>query len=451
MIVTKFGGTSMADASQIKKACAIQASDNRRLIMVVSAPGKRFEGDEKVTDLLIDLAKTALAKQDTKPALDKVVRRYGEIVLDLGLDGGVIKTVADDLTCRLQKAATLPEPYFMDLMKAAGEDNCAKLVAAYLESAGVDACYLNPNASGMILSDEAGNARILPQSYVKLSKLAKLDKIGVFPGYFGYTQSGEVVTFARGGSDITGAILAAAVKAEEYENFTDVDGVFAAHPKMVKDPVAVDAITYREMRELAYAGFNVLHEESVEPVFRAHIPIRIKNVNNPDCEGTRIVHERNASKFSIVGIAGTKDFCIVNVWKFLMNREIGFGRKLFQLLEEEGISFDHAPSGIDNISPIIRQAQLTRENVKRLENRITKDLGADSVVFNMDIALIMLVGEKMFSLKGTAARATNALASNGINIAVLTMGGNSVSLTIGVDNKDLEKATNLLYQEFFQK
>ena len=448
MIVTKFGGSSLSDANQIKKACKIMLDDPRRKVMVVSAPGKRFNDDCKTTDLLISLAKAALAKQDVNGKLEEVVQRYKDIAEGLCLDSNAWKAVREDLLSRINKT-TLDVLMFMDLMKAAGEDNNARLIALYFQSLKIPASYVSPKTAGLVLSDESGDARVLSQSYKNLEKLKNTSEIIVFPGYFGYTKSGQVVTFARGGSDITGAILAAATNAEVYENFTDVDGVFAAHPKIVDCPVVVDTISYREMRELAYAGFNVLQEESVEPVYRAHIPTNIRNVNNIMLAGTMVVNEKKTNKFPIVGIAGSKDFCIVNVGKFLMNREIGFGRKLFQLLEEEGISFDHAPSGIDNISPIIKQGQLTDENKSRLSKRIKADLHADSVEFTMDIALIMLVGEGIFTLKGTAARATNALAAKGINIMVLGMNGNSVSLTIGVDNKDLERSTRLLYEEFF--
>lgn len=457
MIVTKFGGSSLCSATQIKKACAVQLADTRRQIMVVSAPGKRFEDDVKVTDLLINLSQNSYGGQPYEnyaADLAAVTSRFRELTSGLLLDTSVLQSIENDLKSRLDKGtgkSILPMYQYLDLIKAAGEDNCAFLTAEYLKSIGIKARYLSPSDTGMVLSDEPGNARILPLSYTQLNALKDLQGIGVYPGFFGHTESGNVVTFGRGGSDITGSILAVAVQAELYENFTDVDNVFAASPSIVQNPAAVPEITYREMRELAYAGFTVLHEESIEPVLRAGIPLNVKNLNNPASNGTLIVKNRDASNFPIAGIAGTAGFCVLTVGKFLMNREIGFGRRLFQLLEDEQLSFDHAPSGIDTISPIFKQAQFNKEREQRLIGRIQTELNADFVDIARDIAIIMLVGQGLFSLKDAASRAVGAVASADIDIKVLIMCANTESLAIGVEAKNLKPATAALYKEFFAK
>lgn len=449
MKVAKFGGTSTASAEQIKRACGIMLADTARKIMVVSAPGKRFADDAKVTDLLINLANAAYSGSNYSRQFSEVCARFAEIAAGLGLDGKIAQELDADLKARLSRT-DLGSARFLDLMKVAGENGCARLVAAYLQSIGAKAQYVDPKAAGMLLSDEPANAHILPQAYPRLcDALNAVPGIAVFPGFFGYTEKGDVVTFSRGGSDITGSILAAAMSAEVYENYTDVDGVFAASPKIVNSPMPVREITYWQMRELTYAGFNVFHEEAIEPVFRAKIPIEIKNTFNPDATGTRLVFERTAPQPEVVAIAGTGGFCNLTVAKFLMNREIGFGRRLFQILEEEKVSFDHAPSGIDNISPILRQEQLSGDKLEVLERRIKKELNVDAVSVTGGIALIVLVAESERSIKTVVARAVAALCSQGTEILVVNMSANGISMTLGVSERDLAAALRRLYAEFF--
>ena len=271
MKVCKFGGTSMASAEQIQKVCQIVTSDPERRVVVVSAPGKRFDKDTKITDMLIDCAEKYLTNKDYEPALTNIVLRYAEIARDLNLDDEVVRDIENNLRTRVVMGYD-SDAKFMDRMKAAGEDNAARLVAQYLRKIGHRAHYVNPKDVGLFLSDEFGNARVLPQSFKNLTKLKDMDGIVVFPGFFGYSLSGDVVTFSRGGSDITGSILAAALEVQVYENFTDVDSVFVANPRLIKNPAAISELTYREMRELSYAGFSVLHEETLEPVLSTRHP-----------------------------------------------------------------------------------------------------------------------------------------------------------------------------------
>jgi len=451
MKVAKFGGTSLANAEQIKKVCDIILSDSDRRVVVVSAPGKRDKGDTKVTDLLIACAEKHLATGNAALELDAVVARFNQISDDLGLDSKIIKQIRLDLENRL-KLDTSHQGLFMDAMKAAGEDNSAKLVAAYLNSIGQKAQYVSPKQAGLLLSSDFGNAQVLPESFENLKMLKDIDGIIIFPGFFGYTVEGEIATFPRGGSDITGSILAAALEVDLYENFTDVDAVYAAHPGLIRNPVAISELTYREMRELSYAGFSVLHEDTLIPVFMAGVPVCIKNTNNPTAPGTKISLQRDHFPNHVVGIASDSGFSCIYVSKFMMNREIGFGRKLLQILEEEGISYEHLPSGIDNISIILKQSQFEKEGMEqKILNRIKSELNCDDVSIDHDLALIIIVGEGMKNTVGTASRATTALAKASISLEMINQGSSEVTMMFGVRQVQSDKAVIALYNEFFVK
>jgi aspartate kinase len=450
MKVAKFGGTSLADAAQIRKVAQIVTSDPERRLVVVSAPGKRNKADTKVTDLLIACAKQQLKSGAAAKELQAVVDRYAEIARDLGLPRELADRIEADLRGRLATSTADPDQ-FMDTMKAAGEDNSAKLFAAYLQSTGVEAHYVSPREAGLILSHEFGNAQVLPESYKNLASLRQAPGITVFPGFFGYSPQGAVVTLPRGGSDITGSILAAAVKADMYENFTDVDSVFVANPTVVANPRAIAELTYREMRELSYAGFSVFHEEALAPVFHAGVPVCIKNTNNPAAPGTLIAMERSCPTGQVAGIASAGGFCTVYLSKYLMNREVGFGRRLLQILEEEGLSYEHTPSGIDNISVILRESQFDAAAETRVIGRIRRELGAEDVGVERGLALVMIVGECMRNAVGLAARACAALARAEVNIEMINQGSSEVSMMFGVKTTDMHSAIRILYEEFFGK
>lgn len=448
MKVVKFGGTSCATAEQIKKVCNIVLSDKQRRIVVVSAPGKRSKDDTKVTDLLIACANAFLNKGAADNEIEAIVKRFEEIIIDLNIDIKLVEDIRSDIKKRVYSGID-DNDKFMDLMKAAGEDNCAKLVARYLKETGHEARYVSPKEAGLLLSDEFGNARVLPVSYENLGKLRHTEGIIVFPGFFGHAPSGDVVTFSRGGSDITGSILAAAVDAEMYENFTDVDAVYAANPNIIKNPKAIYEITYREMRELSYAGFSVLHEETLEPVYRRSIPVSIKNTNNPESKGTLISTKRSLKNGPVVGIACECGFASIYISKYLMNREIGFGRKVLHILEQEAISFEHIPSGIDNLSVIIREKYLDRNKEERIIKRMKEELKVDEIYIEKNLALIMVVGEGMMHTVGVAARSTRALAKMEINIEMINQGSSEVSMMFGVRERDADSALKTLYDEYF--
>jgi len=446
--VCKFGGTSLATARQVEKVCDIVLADAARRLVVVSAPGKRNSKDIKVTDLLIAAAEARLAGGTAEAELQALLERFGALQRDLGLPAALLAEIEEDLRRRLAADAT-HRARFLDRLKAAGEDNNAKLVAAALRRRGAEARYVDPRAAGLLLSEEYGNAQLQPESYRNLAALRDAPGIGVFPGFFGYTKSGEVVTFPRGGSDITGAILATAVQAAVYENFTDVDSVFAADPRLVRQAAPIPELTYREMRELSYAGFSVIHDEAIVPCVSAGIPICIKNTNRPQEPGTRIVAKRRYVPGRVVGIASDDGFCTIYVDKYLMNREIGFDRRLLQMFEEEGISIEHTPSGIDSISVIVRENAFDLETERRVVARIQAELKADEVEVERGLALIMIVGEGMRYTVGLAARATRALADAGVNIEMMNQGSSEISMMFGVKAVDRKKAVRALYQAFF--
>lgn len=448
MKVTKFGGTSLADAAQIRKVVDIILSDRERKIVVVSAPGKRCKNDIKVTDLLINLGQNVLKGRNFEKDLNAVISRYSEIAQGLKMDSQIVNLIKDDLISIINSEKSNPN-IFMDKIKAAGEDNCAKLIACYFNKLNIKAYYVNPKDAGLLVSDEYGNARVLPEAYEKLKCLLSYDGLIIFPGFFGFSPSGTLVTFSRGGSDITGSILAAAVHADIYENFTDVDCVYAAKPDVVKNPKPIPTFTYREMRELSYAGFSVFHEEALIPVYKAGIPVCIKNTNNPAAKGTMIVTNKNSDDCKVVGIASDEGFCSIYVSKYLMNREVGFGRKLLQILEDENIAYEHMPSGIDNISVIVRENQLTDEIEKRIVKKIKSELDIDYIEIEHNLALIMIVGEGMKNSIGIASRSTGALSKAGINLEMINQGFSESSMMFSVRGSDEIKAVNALYDEFF--
>ncbi|MEO4054636.1 aspartate kinase [Solibacillus sp. CAU 1738] len=447
MIVCKFGGTSVASAEQIKKVASIVKANPERKIIAVSAPGKRSSDDIKVTDLLIDLANTALSGGDVETKIETVVKRYEAITEELGLDKTMSNIIANDLRERVSSNLSNRE-LFIDNIKASGEDNNAKLIAAYFNAAGMPAKYMSPK-DGLIVNDLPERTFALPEAYENLRKLSEVEEIIVFPGFFGYTKAGILRTFDRGGSDITGSILASAVNADLYENFTDVDCVFSANPKVVNCPVEIKEITYREMRELSYAGFSVFHDEALMPVYKQGIPVNIKNTNNPSAPGTRIVPERTATGRPVTGISTDSGFSILYVSKYLMNREVGFGRRLLQIIEDENISYEHTPSGLDDISVIMRSNQLTSEIEDRIVKRVKEELSAENVYFRHDFSMIVIVGEGMRNNTGLAARAATAISQTGANIEMINQGSSEVSLVFGVRSQFETQILKALYNEFF--
>ena len=373
------------------------------------------------------------------------------IAQELNLGEEIVREIEKDLMDRIAQVATLTAAEFMDMMKAAGEDNNAKLVAVAFTARGKKARYASPKDTGMVLKGEFGDAQLDPSSYATLTRaFSNFEGIVIYPGFFGYTKEGKVATFPRGGSDITGSILAAAVCADVYENFTDVDSVYPVDPRIVPEVTeGIPTMTYREMRELAYAGFGVFNDDAVIPAVRARIPINIRNTNHPSEPGTMIQQSRRVVPGTIVGIASADNFCNIVVDKYLMNREVGFGRRLLTVLEEEGIAYEHMPSGVDSQCIVVKEQYLPKEKEHRVIQAIKRELAPDSVLVERDITLLMIVGEGMCYTAGMFAKACLALASTGINISMVNQGSSEVSFMIAIRRQDRDNAVRALYKAFF--
>ncbi len=446
MIVCKFGGSSVANAQQIKKILNIINQEEQRKIVIVSAPGKRNSDDIKVTDLLIQLYDKVLLSEKYDNELNDILHRFESIENELGLTTSLTPLFKKQLLDFIQKYIKQPLR-LLDAIKSSGEDFNAQLIAAYNNQNGIKTTYLSPKALNMIVSDEPGNAIINDDSFEKIYKVIQniAGKI-IIPGFFGVNEKGDRVTFSRGGSDITGAIISRSVHAEIYENFTDVSGIFAANPNIVENPASIHNLTYAEMRELSYAGFNVFHDEALMPLYKEGIPVNIKNTNDPDHPGTMITKSRASS--GVVGVSCDSGFVSINMTKYLMNREIGFTRKLLTILEDNHISYEHMPSGIDDISLIIRKNKLN-DNLYELITEIKNQLNVDDISVEENIAILMIVGLGMKTQVGTANKATEAFRKNNINLKMINQGSSEISMMFGIDEADETKAVQAIYDAYF--
>lgn len=436
--VCKFGGSSVADADQLRKVRAIVEARSDRLFVVPSAPGKRFASDEKVTDLLYR-AESATRQPDPKGLsferlFDLIAERYQKIVADLGLAFDLDPALAD-VADRMRAGAGA------DYAASRGEFLCGLIVARLLDRPFVDpAEIIRFDASGRFLSEET-------QALVA-DRLGR-ERSGVVPGFYGALPDGRIKTFSRGGSDMTGSIVARGVAAELYENWTDVSGLLMTDPRIVERPQPIPSITYRELRELSYMGATVLHEEAIFPVRIAGIPVQILNTNEPDAPGTRITASgrEDAPAGRVTGIAGRKDFTIIALEKTLMNAEIGYGRRLLAVLERHGLSWEHMPSGIDTLS-IILKSDAVAGKLDQLLADIREQCAPDSIDVEPGIALVATVGRGMSHQPGTAAQLFGALARAGINIRMIDQGSSELNIIVGVENADFEKTVRAIYDAF---
>jgi aspartate kinase len=445
MKVAKFGGSSVSNAEQIKKVLEIVNSDPERKITIVSAPGKRHKSDIKTTDLLIRLYEKAIAKLNYTSKKDEIVQRYADIVYELQMDDHILKSIDKTLEHYIATLKNKP-PRLLDALLSCGEDFNAQIIAEYNNSQGVPTRYVSPGEAGITVSDLPQNAQIQDQSYEALYNLRNYKEKLIIPGFFGISRQNYVVTFPRGGSDITGAIVARGIRADLYENFTDVSGIFRANPLIVKQPQVIDEITYREMRELSYAGFGVFHDEALQPLHKDRIPVLIKNTNKPHELGTYIRHDREINTNNVVsGISCDKGFTVINIKKYLMNRQVGFTRKVLGVLEDYNISFDHMPSGIDSISIIMRSKEIENKEEQVLSD-IRKHCDVDELSVEHDLAILMIVGEGMHRIVGTASRITHALAEANINLRMMNQGASEISIMFGIDVEDADKAVKATYE-----
>jgi aspartate kinase len=452
-IVCKFGGSSVATTACIQQIAKILDQNHNRRCVVLSAPGKAAGQGIKITDLLIKAVQKAIKNLDYSEELSHIEKRYRDIYEPLGVRKDKLAKLAEvcrDFAKRLSSPRQ-PADKFRDLVVAAGEDANARLFAEYLILSGKKAVYVSPQEAGLYVTSTFGDAQPIDEVALRLASLKKIcsESIVIFPGFFGVTKDGDIATFSRGGSDLTGSILAEALDAIEYENWTDVNGIFSANPQTVEKPVQIPALTYREMRELSYIGFNVLHEEAVRPVMQKKIPIRLRNTFNLENHGTLIVSEKLPSQRDITGIASGGGYCSFTLQKFLMNREKGFGRMLLSIFEEMNLSYEHCPSGVDNISIILDQNQLKPEDVNNIIRTIDERLKPDDIKVEFGIALVAVVGEGLLHKIGVLSQAAAALSKAGVNIKLCNQGSSEISIIFGIDASDENKAVNALYAEFF--
>lgn len=431
-IVCKFGGTSLADAACIRRAAAIIQSDPRRRYIVPSAPGKRSPEDRKITDLLYAWHSIASQGLDPSEPRNLIKQRYSELVRDLGVDVDIEALLAE---IEAQEAEH-PSP---DFMASRGEYLNGRIIAALLGANFVDPAHA-------IRFNEEGN--LDEHSYEVLADQLSGPGLFVVPGFYGAMPDGSVKTFSRGGSDITGAIVARAAGAEVYENWSDVSGFLMADPRIVENPREIREITYQELRELSYMGATVLHDEAIFPVRHVGIPINLRNTWHPDHPGTRIVPAREATE-PVVGIAGRAGFSMINIEKAFLNKERGFGIRVLRVLEDHGVPWEHMPTGIDTISIIVRDEDLGSHGKAIIED-IRTSCNPDSVSLTSGLAIIATVGQGMNHHVGVAARLCTAIAEAGVNLRVIDQGSSEMNIIIGVEENDLHAAVRALYAAFVE-
>lgn len=435
--VVKFGGSSLCDAEHFKMAAAIVRADESRRYVVPSAPGKRFSGDEKVTDMLYEfnrLVRDRAPADEADAYFEKICNRYYTIIDELGLDFDISNEMQYIKNAIIGRAGR-------DFAASRGEYLSGLILAKYLGYDFID-------AENVIYFTDTGAFDSDRTQEVMSAELAQHER-AVIPGFYGITPNETVKTFSRGGSDVTGSIVARAAEADLYENWTDVSGFMMADPRIVPDPLTIKTITYRELRELSYMGATVLHEEAIFPVRYAGIPINIRNTLRPQDPGTMIVAAAQDydSEHVITGVAGKRGFTVITLEQDMMNSEPSFGRRVLEIFEEYGITFEHLPSGIDTMSVVLESSTLEGRR-DRILNALRRALRPDSITVEDGVALIAVVGRGMVKARGTAARIFSAISGAGINIRMIDQGSSELNIIIGVEEHDFESALRAIYSEF---
>ena len=431
--VVKFGGSSLADAAQFKKVGQIIREDESRRYVIPSAPGKRFPEDVKVTDMLYKCYGAAVREKIFTKQLEEIQQRYQGIIDGLGLDLSLDKEFEIIRQNFGQKAGR-------EYAASRGEYLNGIIMAHYLGFEFID-------AAEVIAFDENGSLLVDQTNDLLSERLSHTEK-AVIPGFYGADPNGNVKTFSRGGSDVTGSLVAKAIHADMYENWTDVSGFLIADPRIIKNPKGIETITYKELRELSYMGATVLHEDAIFPVRKEGIPINIRNTNAPEEKGTLIVEGTcRKPKYTITGIAGKRGFASITIEKAMMNSEVGFGRKVLEVFENEGISFEHMPSGIDTMTIFVQQEEF-EEHEQRVISGIHRAVEPDDVELESDLALIAVVGRGMKQTRGTAGRIFSALAHAHVNVKMIDQGSSELNIIIGVREHDFEAAIQAIYDIF---
>ncbi|MBP1565222.1 MAG: aspartate kinase [Oscillospiraceae bacterium] len=435
--VVKFGGSSLADANQFRKVADIIKADPERKFVVPSAPGKRYSDDIKVTDMLYSCYELSASGKSISEQFEKIKERYNGIISDLGIELSLQKEFDEIEYCLKAKSGR-------DYAASRGEYLNGIILANYLGFEFVD-------AAEVIFFDDNG-AFMLDKTIEAIRERVKDLENVVIPGFYGITLNGTIKTFSRGGSDVTGSIVARAVRAKIYENWTDVSGFLVADPRIVDNAKVIKTITYKELRELSYMGATVLHEDAIFPVRTAGIPINIRNTNDPSAEGTMIVSEETGeeiNKSTITGIAGKKGFCAINIEKAMMNGEIGFVKKILDILYKNNLSFEHIPSGIDTMTIVLSSASLEGKE-EAVISQIRKEIQPDHLEVEHNIALLAVVGRGMYKTRGTAARVFAALSHARINIKMIDQGSSELNIIVGIGESDFEDAIRCIYNMFIE-
>ena len=432
--VVKFGGSSLADADHFRQVASIILADKDRHYVVASAPGKRYSADTKVTDMLYRCFEMVRNRENIDEYYEQIKKRYNDIIADLGLDFDISGELEYVKNAMLHASGR-------DYAASRGEYLNSLILAKFLGFAFVD-------AESVIFFKENGQFDD-ERTRKAMAQELKRYEYAVIPGFYGSMPNGTIKTFSRGGSDVTGSIVASAVEADLYENWTDVSGFMMADPRVVENPCAIETITYRELRELSYMGASVLHEDAIFPVRTAGIPINIRNTNRPEDAGTMIVATTPSydKKHIITGVAGRKGFSYINIEKDMMNAEVGFVRRVLDVLEDHDLTIEHLPSGIDTMSVVIHTETLEDKEEKILSS-IARRTRPDSVTIEHGVAIIAVVGRGMAKAKGTAARIFTSLAEAGINIRMIDQGSSELNIIVGVDEADYETAIRAIYHEF---
>ncbi|KRM77033.1 aspartate kinase [Secundilactobacillus collinoides] len=448
MKVVKFGGSSLANAAQVQKVVNIIKADDQRRFVVVSAPGKRFAGDIKVTDLLITYANDVIKQRPLDDITNQIISRYREIAQAFHISDDDFNEIKAAII-KLPDHSYQDNDYLMAAFKAHGEKLNAVLFAKVLTSAGLNAKYLDPKDAGLVVTDRPNDADIIPESYDRLGEWASSSIIRVIPGFFGYNLQGQICTFSRGGSDITGAIVARGVHATKYENFTDVNAIYAANPKVVENPIAIHHMTFREMRELAYAGFSVFHDEALIPAIQGDIEVVVKNTNHPSERGTSITSTKRVNPaYPVSGIASSPDFCGIYIRKYMLDKK-SYSQKILNILAQYGLSYEHMPSGIDDLTVIMKQDQLTPDLEDLLIRELVIALHPDEIHITHDYALLMVVGEGMLNRTGLMSKATDALARQNVKLVMVNQGASEISMMFGIQQDKADASVQALYDAFF--
>ncbi|WEV55138.1 aspartate kinase [Leuconostocaceae bacterium ESL0723] len=451
MKVAKFGGSSLADGQQLQRVYDIVRADDDRQVIVVSAPGKRFDDDIKITDLMIDYANAVILDNDPTEVVAAIKARYQAIADHFGLPAEDM----DDINAQIDHLARhhyRTFDYLYAAFAAHGEFLNAQLVAKVFNFLGTPARFVDPKELGFLVDDNPRAATLLEESYKEMAKFElTVGERLIVPGFFGYTERGDIATFSRGGSDITGAILARGLSADLYENFTDVSAIYAVNPKIIPHPAAITEMTYDEMRELSYAGFAVFHDEAIIPAIEGRVRINIKNTNRPEDPGTMIVPASELKNIRpVTGIANSDRFAAIYLHHYLLNKEVGFTLRILEILKRYQVSYEHMPSGIDDLTIIIDKTLVNQEQVDAVLRDIQDTIKPDVLNWIPSYTIIMVVGEGMRDRVGALTDIVTPLKENGISLQMVNQGASEISIMLGVKPKDSDLAVKAIYQNIFE-